>query len=189
MSFNAEFIKSISKLIQKPDDKLSEIAFVGRSNVGKSSLMNALFNRKNLVKTSSTPGKTQLINYFLVDNTIYFVDLPGYGYAKVPKKIYDAWRKMLENYISESRELRLVCLLIDSRHKIMESDKQMAEWLTYLGIPFIVTLTKTDKLSRNKIAIQKRNFKEYFQTHHIFPVSVKDKNSINLLEEHLKLFF
>ena len=189
MPFNAEFVKSITRLKDKPENKLAEIAFVGRSNVGKSSLMNALFNRKNLVKTSSTPGKTQLINYFLTDKKAYFVDLPGYGYAKIPKKMLASWQKMLETYIAESAELRLVCLLIDSRHKLMESDKQMAEWLNYLGTPFIIVLTKTDKLARNKIASQKKYFSEYFQTHHIFPVSVKDKNSIFQLEKHLKLFF
>ena len=189
MSFNAESIKSLTSLSQKPEEKLPEIAFVGRSNVGKSSLMNALFNRKNLVKTSSTPGKTQLINYFLVDKRTYFVDLPGYGYAKIPKRMLDNWQKMLEGYISESEELRLICLLIDSRHNLMEIDKQMAEWLNFLGTPFIVVLTKTDKLPRNKIAKQKKHFTEYFQTHHIFTVSIKDKNSILQLEKHLKLFF
>ena len=188
MAFTAEFIKSLTGLSQKPEEKLPEIAFVGRSNVGKSSLMNALFNRKNLVKTSSTPGKTQLINYFLVDKSTYFVDLPGYGYAKIPKKMLDSWQKMLEGYIAESEELRLVCLLIDSRHNLMEKDKQMAEWLNFLGTPFIVVLTKTDKLPRNKIS-KKKYFTEYFQTHHIFAVSIKDKNSIQQLEKHLKLFF
>jgi GTP-binding protein len=189
MSFNAEFLISITQLSKKPEDKLPEIAFVGRSNVGKSSLMNSLFNRKNLVKTSSTPGKTQLINYFIVNKSVHFVDLPGYGFAKIPKNMLEKWRKMLEGYIENSEELRLVCLLIDSRHNLMEKDKQMAEWLNYLGTPFVVILTKTDKLPRNKVAKQKKYFSQYFQTHHIFPVSTKDKNSIKLLEEHLKLFF
>ncbi len=188
MFINVEFEKSITKLSDKPHDKLPEIAFVGRSNVGKSSLMNALFNRKNLVKTSSTPGKTQLINYFMVNNEVHFVDLPGYGYAKIPKKIYAKWQEMLESYISKSEELRLVCFLIDSRHNLMDSDQQMAEWLLYIGTPFVIALTKTDKLSKNKLTQQKKYFSEKFQTNHIFPVSIKNKNSINLLEKHLKNF-
>jgi len=189
MFINVEFIKSITKLSDKPQDNLPEIAFVGRSNVGKSSLMNALFNRKNLVKTSSTPGKTQLINYFIVNEEMYFVDLPGYGFAKIPKKVSAKWQEMLELYISKSKELRLVCLLIDSRRSLMESDLQMAEWLIYIGTPFVIALTKTDKLAKNKLTQQKKYYSEKFPTNHIFPVSVKDKNSIYNLENHLKIFF
>lgn len=168
----AEFVKSITDVRQKPAELLPEIAFAGRSNVGKSSLLNAILNRKKLVKTSSTPGKTQLINYFEIDKKYFFVDLPGYGYARTPKKISAAWQKMLENYILKSKELKLVCLLVDARHSLQASDLQMSDWLNFNNIPYLVVLTKADKLSRNNLARQKKTFADHFPDHHIIPFSV-----------------
>ncbi len=168
----ATFIKSITDIRQKPDKLLSEIAFAGRSNVGKSSLLNAILNRKKLVKTSSTPGKTQLINYFEIDQKYYFVDLPGYGYAKTPKKVSAAWQRMLEEYILNSRELKFICLLMDSRHDLQISDQQMSDWLNYNNIPYIVVLTKADKLSKNKLAQQISVFEKLYPDHHVVPFSV-----------------
>jgi GTP-binding protein len=172
-NFNkVSFIKSIVNLKDKPEERLPEVAFAGRSNVGKSSLLNAIFNRKKLVKTSSTPGKTQLLNYFLVNEKFHFVDLPGYGFAKLPKKVSAQWQKMIENYILNSAELKLVCLLIDSRHKLQASDEQMSDWLNYNNIPYLVILTKADKLSKNALNKQLQIFKNIFPDHHIVPFSV-----------------
>ena len=180
---NVEFVKSIVDLTQKPSEKQPEIAFAGRSNVGKSSLLNAIFNRKRLVKTSSTPGKTQLINYFDVNETYYFVDLPGYGYAKISKKVSAKWQKMLEDYFLNSKDLRLVCLMIDSRHDLMKADEQMADWLNYNSIPYLIILTKTDKLSRNKLNQQTKIFTGKFPDHHVIPFSIKSPQSVKTLRE------
>lgn len=161
------FIKSINNYSDRPPEKLPEIVFAGRSNVGKSSLLNAIWNRNNLAKTSSTPGKTRLINYYLVNDIYYFIDLPGYGYATVNKSEADNWRNMIEQLLLHSEELRLICLLIDSRHDLMESDAQMIKWLRYNQLPFVIILTKIDKISKNKLAHQLKYFQ---QTHPEFPV-------------------
>ncbi len=182
----AEFVKSITDVSQKPQEKLPEAAFAGRSNVGKSSLLNALFNRKKLVKTSSTPGKTQLLNYFLVNERYYFVDLPGYGYAKTPKAVSAKWGKMIEKYILQSQELKFVCLLIDSRHKLMQADEQMSDWLNFNSIPYIVILTKVDKLTKNQLAKQRRIFETTFPDHHVLPFSV---NSIEYKQALAELIY
>lgn len=168
----ATFIKSVTDIQHKPEKLLPEIAFAGRSNVGKSSLLNAILNRKKLVKTSSTPGKTQLINYFEIDQKYYFVDLPGYGYAKTPKKVSASWQRMMEDYILNSKELKFICLLIDARHDLQVSDQQMSDWLNYNNIPYIVILTKADKLSKNKLARQQALFVKQYPDHHVIPFSV-----------------
>lgn len=168
----AIFVKSLTDIRQKPAELLPEIAFAGRSNVGKSSLLNAILNRKKLVKTSSTPGKTQLINYFEIDQKYYFVDLPGYGYAKTPKKVSASWRKMMEDYILNSAELKFVCLLIDARHDLQLSDQQMSDWLNYNNIPYIVVLTKADKLSKSKFKQQRSAFEKMYPDHHVVPFSI-----------------
>ncbi len=139
-----------------PRDDFPQIAFAGRSNVGKSSLLNSLLNRKKLVQVSSTPGKTRLVNFFLINNKFYFVDLPGYGYAKVSKQIYKSWQNLLENYLLQSKKLRGVVVLIDLRHLITEADLQLIGWLENNKIPVLIVGTKSDKLSKNKIIYQKK---------------------------------
>lgn len=133
-----------------PDNILPEIAFSGKSNVGKSSLINVLINRKSLARTSSQPGKTQTINFYNVNKEIYFVDLPGYGYANVSYEIKAKWGKMIERYLKTSKQLKVVFLLIDIRHKPGENDKQMYEWILYNGYNPIIIATKLDKINRSQ---------------------------------------
>ncbi|MBQ8038322.1 MAG: YihA family ribosome biogenesis GTP-binding protein [Lachnospiraceae bacterium] len=134
-----------------PENDLLEIAFAGKSNVGKSSLINALMNRKSLARTSSQPGKTQTINFYNVNNEVYFVDLPGYGYAKVSEEIKAKWGKMIEKYLRRSKQLRAVFLLIDIRHEPSANDKQMYSWILDNGFKPIIIATKADKISRNQL--------------------------------------
>lgn len=149
---SAEFIISAARPEQLPVDARPQIAFAGRSNVGKSSLINALLHRKGLVKTSSTPGKTQLINYFLINEQFYFVDLPGYGYAKAPRNVVDQWAPMIEGYLKGSPRLRSVVLLFDIRREPDARDRRMVEWLRHYQIPLVAVLTKTDKVKRQEMA-------------------------------------
>ncbi|MCG8342972.1 MAG: ribosome biogenesis GTP-binding protein YihA/YsxC [Chlorobiales bacterium] len=158
---NARFYKSVSALGQLPEERLPEIVFVGRSNVGKSTLLNSLTGRKGLAKTSSTPGKTQLINYFTINDTCFFVDLPGYGYAKVDKGKKYHWGKLLGDYVRTRDRIVLVVLLIDSRHPEMESDDHMAEFLDYCGRSYGIVLTKYDKLKQKEKAHARRAMKRY----------------------------
>ncbi|KPL01186.1 MAG: hypothetical protein AMJ91_01125 [candidate division Zixibacteria bacterium SM23_73_3] len=154
MSFrikSATYIKSLSDLKRLPKDQLPEIAFAGRSNVGKSSALNRLANVKNLAKISSTPGKTKLINFFLINKNLYFVDLPGYGYAKAPKSMRKSWGKLVEDYLKERENLVGTVLLIDSRRGPLEPDLQLSEWLDFYQKRKLIVLTKTDKLSRSAL--------------------------------------
>jgi GTP-binding protein len=151
---SAEFIKSIYDLRALPNSVLSEFVFVGRSNVGKSSLINTICNKKKLAKIGSVPGKTRQLNYFLINEKFYLVDLPGYGYAKVPEQIRAGWRKLVEDYISERQNVKLVFVLIDSRHEPTYLDELMVSWLEYYEIPFVIVLTKSDKISSNKMQKQ-----------------------------------
>jgi len=154
MSFrvkSATYIKSVVDLKSLPGGQLPEIAFAGRSNVGKSSAMNRLVNVKNLAKTSSTPGKTQLINFFLINENLYFVDLPGYGYAKASKSMRKSWGKLVEDYLKERENLKGTVLLIDSRRGPLEPDLQLSEWLDFYEKRQLIVLTKTDKLSRSAL--------------------------------------
>lgn len=137
-----------------PETDKPEIAFAGKSNVGKSSLINALMNRKALARTSSQPGKTQTINYYNINDAMYLVDLPGYGYAKVPQKEKEKWGKMVERYLHTSRQLRAVFLLIDIRHEPSSNDRQMYEWVAYQGYEPIVIATKLDKIKRSQLQKQ-----------------------------------
>ena len=134
-----------------PENLFTEIAFAGKSNVGKSSLINALMNRKSLARTSSQPGKTQTINFYNINNEIYFVDLPGYGYAKVSEEIKAKWGKMIERYLKKSKQLKAVFLLIDIRHEPSANDKQMYSWILDNGFKPIIIATKSDKISRNQL--------------------------------------
>jgi len=146
----AVFLKSVYRIGLLPDLGVPEIAFAGRSNVGKSSLINRLVNRKNLVKVSSRPGKTQSINFYLVDEVLGLVDLPGYGYAKVPKEMRDNWQKLISGYLEKRKELRLVVVIIDCRHTLKPQDRELITWLRSRAIPFLPIYTKADKLSGNK---------------------------------------
>ena len=148
---SAEFLLSASTKRQFPAETLPEIAFAGRSNVGKSTLINSLLNRKKLVKTSATPGKTQLINFFKVNEKFYFVDLPGYGYAKVPESVRCKWKNLVEAYLSERKTLRNVVLIIDSRHNPTIQDRQLLEWLKYFQRPSLIVASKIDKLKRGQV--------------------------------------
>lgn len=143
-----------------PDNVLPEIAFAGKSNVGKSSLINALMNRKSLARTSSQPGKTQTINFYNVNDAIYFVDLPGYGYAKANEEVKAKWGKMIENYLHKSKQLRRVFLLIDIRHDPSSNDKLMYEWILKQGFEPIVIATKADKINRSQLSKQVKAVKE-----------------------------
>lgn len=151
---SAEFINSIYDLRTLPKSVLSEFVFVGRSNVGKSSLINKICNKKRLAKIGSIPGKTRQLNYFLINEEFYLVDLPGYGYAKVPEQIRAGWRKLVEDYISERENVNMVFVLIDSRHEPTYLDELMVSWLEYYEIPFSIVLTKADKISKNKMEKQ-----------------------------------
>ena len=134
-----------------PETGRPEVAFAGKSNVGKSSLINALMNRKSLARTSSQPGKTQTINYYNVNDAMYLVDLPGYGYARVSVSEKEKWGKMTERYLHSSRDLKAVFLLIDIRHEPSANDRQMVEWMTFHGFPPIIIATKLDKLKRSQV--------------------------------------
>jgi len=151
---SAEFITSATKPSQYPTVALPEIAFAGRSNVGKSSLINTLVNRKHLVKTSSTPGRTQLINFFDINRRMGFVDLPGYGYAKVPVSVRKKWGPMIETYLSDRATLRGVVVIMDIRRIPRQEELNLLGWLNHYAIASILVLTKTDKLSKNKQARQ-----------------------------------
>ena len=147
---SAEFVKSAVKPTHYPSADLPEIAFAGRSNVGKSSLINTLLNRKRLVKTSSTPGRTQLINFFNINHAFSFVDLPGYGYAKVPYAVKKTWGPMVETYLSTRETLRGVVLILDIRRLPGMEEFSLIDWLHHYNIPMVLTLTKADKLSKTK---------------------------------------
>lgn len=133
-----------------PDNEFPEVAFAGKSNVGKSSLINALMNRKSLARTSAQPGKTQTINYYNINKEIYFVDLPGYGYAKVAKSEKEKWGKMIEKYLNTSKQLKRVYLLVDIRHEPGANDKQMYEWICHNGFEPVIIATKLDKINRSQ---------------------------------------
>jgi GTP-binding protein len=146
---SAEFIASAVNTTQYPPDTLPEVAFAGRSNVGKSSLINTLVHRKNLVKTSARPGRTQTLNFFLINKQYRFVDLPGYGFAEVPLSVRAGWKGMVEGYFGSRRSLRLVVIILDIRRVPGPDDASLMRWLEAAGTPFLAVLTKADKLSRN----------------------------------------
>jgi GTP-binding protein len=151
---SAEFITSAVKKSQYPPEVLPEVAFAGRSNVGKSSLINTLVNRKHLVKTSSTPGRTQLINFFDINQRLTFVDLPGYGYARVPAAVRKKWGPMIETYLSTRQTLKGVVIIMDIRRLPREEEHNLINWLAHYSIASILVLTKTDKLSKTKLIKQ-----------------------------------
>ena len=180
----ADFLTSAAKSGQYPDETLPEVAFAGRSNVGKSSLINTLTGRKALAKVSSSPGKTRTINFFLIDGAWRIVDLPGYGYAKVSKSESQAWGKMMESYLENRSNLRKVVQLVDCRHAPTAQDKQMYEYLRYYGLDGLVVATKADKLSRNELnknlAVIKKEL-ELTEEDQIVPVSSLNKTGVEQL--------
>lgn len=169
----ADYVASAVKATQYPQDTLDEVAFIGRSNVGKSSLLNSLARRKNLARVSASPGKTQTINFYLFKakknleegtarHTFYAVDLPGYGFARTNQKNKEQWSAFICKYMENSPYLRQVCILMDCRRAPMDSDIDCYEWLLSLGLPLMVVLTKSDKLSKNALASQKALYQRTF---------------------------
>ncbi len=151
-SVNLETVCGVTS--RMPENILPEFAFSGKSNVGKSSLINALMNRKAYARTSSSPGKTQTINFYNINDAVYFVDLPGYGYAKVSLEAKEKWGKMIERYLRQSPVLKMVFLLVDIRHEPSANDKSMYEWVVYNGYHPVIIATKLDKIKRSQIAKQ-----------------------------------
>ena len=146
----SEFVTSAGRPDLFPADRLPEIAFLGRSNVGKSSLLNALTGQKKLAFTSNTPGRTQTINFYRIDEAFYFVDLPGYGYAKVPPRMALEWKTLIEQYLEQRETLKLSCLILDARRGWMNKDLELKRWLEYHGRPYLVIATKIDKLNQSE---------------------------------------
>ena len=153
---NVELAAVAVKAAQYPEETMPEVAFAGKSNVGKSSLINTMINRKALARTSQNPGKTRTINFYNVENKLYFVDLPGYGYAKAPKSEIAKWGKMIEDYLIKRESLKAIIMLVDIRHEPGENDRMMYDWLKHYGHRIIVVATKSDKLNRSQIPKHKK---------------------------------
>jgi GTP-binding protein len=173
---SAEFVKSAAKASQYAPDNLPEVAFVGRSNSGKSSLINTLTGHSRLAKTSNSPGRTQLIQFFTVNRELSFADLPGYGYAKVPAAMKESWRPMIETYLRERTNLRLVIIIADIRRDITDEERLLIDWLTLYGRSVILVLSKIDKLSRNEQFIRLKHVRGSLNSlplEDIFPYSAK----------------
>jgi len=183
---NAEFITSADCLKNCPDFGLPEIAMIGRSNVGKSSFINAITKRKNLARTSNTPGKTRLINFYKINNDLIITDLPGYGYAKISKTEQEKWRKSLEEYLLKRGTLKAVIQLIDARHDVQNNDIMMRKWLDIHGINVITVATKVDTLSKNEIFRSVKNIEKVFAAS-VLPFSSKTgagkEEILKILEE------
>lgn len=185
---NVKFVKSASKKTEFIDDELPQIAIVGRSNVGKSSLINMLTNNSKMAKTSSTPGRTRLVNYFNVNNQFYLVDLPGYGFNKAGKGIANAWDSVINDYFVDNIKLKLVLVLLDSRHTPTDLDRQMLEYLADNELPSILVLTKIDKISRSDLNIQIKKISENlrFNKNLIVPTSAEKKQGQAQIAEILQ---
>ncbi len=185
---NLETVCGITSKI--PDNQLVEIAFAGRSNVGKSSLINALMNRKSYARTSQQPGKTQTINFYRINDDLYFVDLPGYGYAKVAKNTVQQWGKMIDGYLNGSKVLRLIFLLVDIRHRPNDNDRQMYNWCIHYGFQPIVIATKEDKVKRSQRPKRIREIEEALQVVEgtpVIPFSAMTKNGREEIWEYIDM--
>ena len=180
----ATFVKSATMLSQRPEKVLPEICFVGKSNVGKSSLINALTAHKKLAYTSSKPGYTKLLNYYLIDDQFYLVDAPGYGYTISGSKHLDNFASMMEDYFFNDN-LKAVIFLVDSRHKLSKYDLSIFDFIKENDIPFVLVTTKIDKLNQSEKAKMQKNVKEIFRDISYFPVSINNKTSIEKLKERI----
>ena len=181
----ADYFASYGKFSQLPPPEKIEIAFAGHSNVGKSTLINKLFNRKNLARVSSVPGKTATINFYSLEN-IFFVDLPGYGYAKVAKSEKERWSGLIEGYLSSDRDIRLVFMLVDMRHAPTKDDVQMINYLIDTEMPFVLVLTKSDKLNKTERAKRLEAFRTEipcFEDIHVIPFSSQTFEGVEELRE------
>jgi GTP-binding protein len=166
----AEFMLGVASLTQLPHEGLPEIALAGRSNVGKSSMLNKLSGRKKLARISRTPGKTRELNLYKIDNQMILVDLPGYGFAKVPDRVKEKWGQLVESYLNSREELAAIVLLVDSRHPPTGDDIQMYEWIRHYQVPSLIAVTKVDKISRGKRAAALRSVQELLEPDETTPV-------------------
>ena len=164
-----------------PETSVPEVAFVGRSNVGKSSAINTLLSRKKAARVSRTPGRTQMINIFELDQTLRFVDLPGYGFAKVPKSVKAQWRRMIDSYLAERLALRLVVVLVDGRHSAQKLDLEMLDRLDAYEIPYVIVSTKVDTLKRSKRAKQLKTLKQGLNASGVIPFSSETREGVDKL--------
>ena len=191
---SAEFVKSAVKPAHYPEADLPEIAFAGRSNVGKSSLINTLLNRKHLVKTGSTPGRTQLINFFEINNAFSFVDLPGYGYAKVPAAVQKQWGPMVETYLGSRATLAGVVLILDVRRDPRREEFDLMDWLVANDLRYILVLTKADKFSKTRLAQHRRRIAQSLGISEETPILFSAKSRLGkeplwrAIEERLATF-
>jgi len=184
---SAKFFKSVFKPEDLPTGGLPEVALIGRSNVGKSSLINLLAQRKEMAKTSSTPGKTQSLNYYLFGDTFYLVDMPGYGFAKASKENRIKWSGLIEQYFARREDLRAIGVLIDGRHIGLENDKLILEWLSEQTVPWFIILTKTDKAKQQEISAHEKYLKQEFnRAEAVFKTSSKSGVGVQSLLRHIQ---
>ena len=189
-NINLETVCGITSVL--PENDKPEIAFAGKSNVGKSSLINALMNRKSYARISATPGKTQTINFYNINELLYFVDLPGYGYAKVSQDTVKKWGKMIDGYLHQSKVLRLVFLLVDIRHKPNQNDIQMYEWCVNYGFNPIIIATKSDKIKRSQLQKQIKQIKDALQVVDgtpVIPFSALNKSGRDEIWEYIDMMY
>lgn len=183
---SAEFLKSAFKESDWPGDNKPEVAFLGRSNVGKSSLINSLLGAKGLARTSSTPGRTQSLNFFTINNDFRFVDLPGFGYARVPKEMRASWGEMVTSFLAKRRQLVLSIHIVDSRHEPTQQDLQLHEWLAVSGRPQLIVATKSDKLSNNELKTNLEHIARVLQDNSVVAYSAKTKRGSDQLWRAIK---
>lgn len=181
----AAFLRPFFSLQELPKDGLPEIGIIGRSNVGKSSLINALAERKNLARTSATPGKTQSLNYYKFDEAFYLVDMPGYGYAREAKSKRIEWSKLIEGYLTSREALKRILLLIDARHPGLQNDMLVAHWLEGFGKPWALVMTKTDKASQADLTRHEQFLRETFSSASIWRTSSETKRGVRELRRFL----